>query len=114
MPTLRLQFVRTDTTYGRQGAVEGADHIGDRDVVGGAGEQPTAITPAHAPHEFTVAKLAQDVEQESGRHVVAFRQHSAGDGLARVVEFERGDRGHHANAVVDFVRDPHSSRPYQP
>ena len=112
-PSAASSWGRTPRTDAKR-AFECSDHIGDRDRVGGPGEQPAAIAAADAAHEFTVAELAEDVEQESGWHVVPFGEDGTGDGPTRIVAFEDCDRGHHPHAVVDLVRDPHQARPYQP
>ncbi len=112
MATFRLKLVRPDAAHGGERAVERPDDIGDGDAVGGTGEQPPAIATADAADELTVAQLTQDVEEEARGHVVAFREDGAGDRPSRLLLLLLGDRGHHAYAVVDLVRDPHWPRPY--
>ena len=98
-PPSAVQFVRPDAADRGERAIEGADHIGDGDRVGRAGEQPAAFAAAHAAHEFGVAELAEDVEQESRGHVVAFRQDGARDRSPGVLSRS-------SSAIVAITRTP--------
>ena len=91
-------------------AVDRADHVGERDLVGGPGEPVAAVGAAPALDDPGVAQLEQDVLQEAQRDRLAGGQPLA---LHRGVALGRGGELHRRpQGVVGLGRDAHAAEAY--
>src|SRR5207248_9152852 len=72
-----LELLRTAAAHVRERTVDGADHVGERYLLGWPGQQVAALGAASALHDPRMAELRQDVLQEAKRDVLG-----TGDALA--------------------------------
>ena len=100
--TVELELLRTHAADVRERALDGPDDLGERDLVGRAGQPVAALRAALARDEPVVAELQEDVLQELQRDRLRLRDALALD-RPRVGarQFGRG-----AERVIDLGGDP--------
>ena len=102
------RFARTATQTSRsrsERAVDGADDVGHRDLLGWSRQPVTAARAAACLHEPGVLQLEEDVLEELERDVLHDRELLALHGLA----LGGGQLERCAHGVIRLGRDPHPS-----